>query len=694
MECKECNHAAHPDGVCPTCPCSAYVAADVEQLAAGDPPPPGDTGGGDGDASTDPGDLASQVDDAIDQAVQALAAIDTTDADTTVQQYVGNVHAADSSLDQVMVLLGVDDPDEGDTVTPEDGAKPLPLAHAAQASLTQALTVSANFPDGTDEGVTSTIQNVQTASDLCSQLVTALSSSSSGASGGEGDDTSGDGTGAASSETHEQFAEGDNPPPAPEDPAPVEGQGNTSFTMPIMVLEGVDTGDGRYIRPEALSWRELPIPVMAITETGFGHEGAKLVGHITAVERFDASAETNPKTGEAYGTVDVDGTQVPVQALKATGEFTSQELAGEVADLVRGQFLKGVSVDLSDVVSEIELLDEEGEPQEDEEMDLLDALFFGGDMREVVTEGRVMGATICPFPAFEGAYITVDDASTPALQASVKPSESAALHIVDEFGSRECEPCKNGEEPVLVASAGPMAPPATWFDDPGFDDVTALTIDDDGHVYGHLAVWGACHTGLSGRCVTPPKSKADYAYFLTGAIKTAEGELRSVGQITLDTGHADLKLSARAALAHYDNTGTAVADIAVGDDEFGIWINGAMRPDVTELQVRQLRASPLSGDWRQYGRGLELIAALAVNVQGYPVTRARTASGGTSALVAAGAGAVLRRGKPTGAQLETLMRWQKEMGSFFQGVIDREASRLRTHELTARAERLRRRVHP
>src|SRR5205807_1322392 len=139
----------------------------------------------------------------------------------------------------------------------------------------------------------------------------------------------------------------------------------------------------------------LPIPVMAITETGFGHEGAQLVGHITNVERFDASGETNPKTGEAYGTVDVDGTQVPVQALKATGEFASIEVATQVADLIRGQFLRGVSVDLSDVVSEIEMLDDEGEPTGDDEMDLLDGLFFGGDMREVVTEGRVMGATVC-----------------------------------------------------------------------------------------------------------------------------------------------------------------------------------------------------------------------------------------------------------------------------------------------------------
>jgi hypothetical protein len=676
MNCKECSHAPHPDGVCPTCPCSAYVAIESASFApsGGDQTPPPEDGADDKDKKA--GELASKVDQSVDSAIDAMSAVDATGQDTNVQQYIGHVHAADSAVDQIMVLLGVEDPDEGDT-KPEDGAQPLPLAHAASAALKAAVTAIGSFPADVPAEVAGTTDAVRAADADCTELVTALSAASSGASS-------------------DKFADGEPGEPGGNTEPAAGGTGQT-FTMPIMVLEGVDTGDGRYIRPEALSWRELPIPVMAITETGFGHEGAQLVGHITAIERFDASAENNPKTGEAYGTVDVDGTQVPVQALKATGEFASIEAATQVADLIRGQFLRGVSVDLSDVVSEIELLDDEGEPTGDDELDLLDELFFGGDMREVVTEGRVMGATVCPFPAFEGAYITVDgsdtveEASTPALQASVKPSQSYALHILDQFGARDCEPCNSGQ--TLTASAGPMAPPLAWFEDPGLDDVTPLTITDDGRIFGHLAAWGTCHTGLSGRCVTPPKSKTDYAYFLTGAVKTADGQLVSCGQVTLGTGHADIALSPRAALAHYDDTGSAVADIAVGEDGYGIWFSGAMRPDVTELQVRQLRASPLSGDWRQYGRGLELIAALAVNVQGYPVTRARTASGGTSALVAAGAAAVLRRGNPHAEQLETLKRWQQELEPFFKGVLDREARRLRDREMSARAARIRRRVH-
>jgi len=67
-------------------------------------------------------------------------------------------------------------------------------------------------------------------------------------------------------------------------------------------------------------------------------------------------------------------------------------------------------------------------------------------------------------------------------------------------------------------------------------------------------------------------------------------------------------------------------------------VAGALRPDADELTVRRLRGAALSGDWRQLAGGLELVAALAVNVPGFPITRpkSRTASGAPMSLVAAG----------------------------------------------------------
>jgi hypothetical protein len=204
------------------------------------------------------------------------------------------------------------------------------------------------------------------------------------------------------------------------------------------------------------------------------------------------------------------------------------------------------------------------------------------------------------------------------------------------------------DDPVagLRAAAAPIdpdAPPVNHFVDPQFSEPTAMQIDDDGHIYGHLALWGTCHTTHTARskCITPPHSRTGYGHFLTGQVLTREGRRVPVGVITLDTGHASEQFSMTRAVSHYDNTGTAVADISVGEDKHGIWFSGSLRPGLTAKQVRALRASPLSGDWRERTatRGdLELVAALAVNVQGFPVPRPKglVASGAMSTLVAAG----------------------------------------------------------
>jgi hypothetical protein len=102
------------------------------------------------------------------------------------------------------------------------------------------------------------------------------------------------------------------------------------------------------------------------------------------------------------------------------------------------------------------------------------------------------------------------------------------------------------------------------------------------------------------------------------------------------TGHAATDLGAHATVEHYDNTGTAAADVALGEDRHGIWAAGVVRPGTPAEKVHALRASPISGDWRWIDGNLELVAALAVNVPGFPVPRARVASGVVTALVAAG----------------------------------------------------------
>lgn len=186
----------------------------------------------------------------------------------------------------------------------------------------------------------------------------------------------------------------------------------------------------------------------------------------------------------------------------------------------------------------------------------------------------------------------------------------------------------------MVAAGGP--PPKAWFTNPNLTGPTPMQVTEDGRVYGHLALWKTCHTAKGG-CVRPPRSPSNYSYFHTGEILTDSGPV-PVGQITMGGGHASLTLGVQAAAEHYDNVATAVADIVAGEDAHGIWFSGALRPSVTTDDVTALRAAALSGDWRNVDGEHELVAALAVNVPGFPIPRLSIVTAGAHgyALTAAG----------------------------------------------------------
>ena len=190
---------------------------------------------------------------------------------------------------------------------------------------------------------------------------------------------------------------------------------------------------------------------------------------------------------------------------------------------------------------------------------------------------------------------------------------------------------------VSLVAAGSKVYDSSLFAHHGRKEGIGVVIEDD-HVFGYVAHWGTCHIGYANICTTPPKSLTNYAYFRTGVVETDKGPVH-VGQITMNTGHAAIRSNAKIAAAHYDNTGAAVADVVVGEDEVGIWFSGVLREGVTEKQKNALAAAGrLSGDWRSISNNLEMVAALAVNVPGFPIPRTLAASGQgmQTALVAAG----------------------------------------------------------
>lgn len=369
----------------------------------------------------------------------------------------------------------------------------------------------------------------------------------------------------------------------------------------VLCVEGQPTEDGRLLAPGSITWRQLPLTLMCQTETAPGHDGAEVCGRIDRIWR--------------------DGSNI-----MGEGVFDSGAYGLETARLVGEQVLRGVSVDLA--VLEYEIRDApDGDDTAMDSGDGLDVpLLDDGDQLFVVTDGVIGAATICPFQAIAAATIEVLTSAGPL-----------KFRITREFATE-------ADEALTAAAAGlaPLEPPDEWFAAPLLDGPTPITLTEDGRLFGHAALWNTCHVGVPGSCTTAPRSRSQYRYFHLGTVRTAGGDEVAVGQVTLGTGHAGLRLSSEQTLEHYDNTGTAGADVRVGEDQHGIWVAGAARPDLSAERARTLRGAKLSGDWRNIDGKLELVGLLAVNVPGFPVPRpqARVASGGMEpermALVAAG----------------------------------------------------------
>jgi hypothetical protein len=384
-----------------------------------------------------------------------------------------------------------------------------------------------------------------------------------------------------------------------------------------------DGGLQRIIEPGATSFdRSPPLAFMLITANeGGGHMGAALAGVI------DEGS--------------VDGSTVTVRGRLDAGSDAGQE----AERLLRDGILDRHSPDYSETEWDFECV------EEDEDGWCTQILAH-------MISGVVLGITMVPFPALDSARISLT-------AAAGAPTAGARISLIEEEGVEAqasgvvvqgntvqgntsltvtaASVTVNGEEVPMQVGTFEL-PSAEWFEDPQLTEPTPLTIDEDGRIYGHAALWGTCHIGREDICMTPPTSVADYAYFRTGLVRCADDCEIPTGVITLGGGHADLSADHRRAASHYDDTGTGAADVAVGDDSHGIWVAGALRPGLSDDQIAELRASALSGDWRRIGGNLELVALLAVNVPGYPVVRTHVAAGDEQlALVAAGGSALAKR---------------------------------------------------
>lgn len=193
---------------------------------------------------------------------------------------------------------------------------------------------------------------------------------------------------------------------------------------------------------------------------------------------------------------------------------------------------------------------------------------------------------------------------------------------------------------ALTACAAVNRPPREFFDYPGFTSYQPFTVSEpnaDGwrRIFGHIGQHGVPHRGVG---VPIPRSMSNYREFLLGLTMTADGTGVPTGKITIGGGHADDRFGAQPSRDHYDNVSTTIANVTAGDDQFGVWISGAIRHDATIAEVDELLQSPPSGDWRTDVLGnLEMIGVHSVNNPGYPVYRVGVDDKGGYTLVASSA---------------------------------------------------------
>lgn len=169
--------------------------------------------------------------------------------------------------------------------------------------------------------------------------------------------------------------------------------------------------------------------------------------------------------------------------------------------------------------------------------------------------------------------------------------------------------------------AGAWRPEAAWFEAPTAEDRKRMEageqplVSDDGRILGYVATWRqsdgspTLHLGYAdvGEYVPVPRQQS-YEYFHQRNINypLSDGTSAHVGIIT-DHGHP----------SQSDNPQQQIAIVRVDEDDTGVWIAGAVFPDVRDSLMRfsRIKASAISGEWTSDG---SFRGAAMVNHPGFP----------------------------------------------------------------------------
>jgi hypothetical protein len=422
----------------------------------------------------------------------------------------------------------------------------------------------------------------------------------------------------------------------------------------VLATEATQTGDSRVIVAGALEWPDPPLPLAWLERQMHGDllDGGTQIGTIQTITRtgddiaftgevddaIPEGAELLRRLGEGSAPlgnrvgISIDPDNWAVEVVDTTMDESDAEemvmlLASGSGPLPRRRSRpRPAMATVAASGPRDPLLAAAGDPDPGEGVGVVLFTDAAGDILERYTRLRIRGATACAIAAFISGWMELNGEAAEAEPAPEGETVTAAALVRTStapprfaFELPEPEPGMHDDgdlygmpvqELLVEQPDGGLAVPVSFAER-----------DWGWQVFGHAARWGQCHVGYLDECVTAPPSNAAYAHYHVGEVECADGSRVSTGTLSANCDHAAAHLLAPEARDHYAHSGLAFADVRASNGALGVWISGALRPSITENQLRVLRASSLSGDWRRIGADLEFIAALAVNTAGFPIAR-------------------------------------------------------------------------
>lgn len=386
---------------------------------------------------------------------------------------------------------------------------------------------------------------------------------------------------------------------------------NTVPWSGVLVVEGSPTGDGRQFASGSLTWPQLGETASLEIPLGWMYErshGGMSTDKVVNVGRID-SITRNGNELHGTGVLNLD----TEWGRKAAEQMGTRDDPG---------FLAGVSIDADDPADPRGLNIEyvfpdscalEDEPDDDypgeSEDDTAAEMACLMPELEIYHSGRIRAATLVDIPAYVEARLYLDQ---PVPEGTTVEADTLAMPVTASSYVMEI----------------PDLPPAEWFEEPRDEpEIGAITITDDGRMFGYLAPKHVAHRGIRDKRVTVPMGNVDYGIWMNRVTITDDGRggfaRLATGPITMDCGHASTspRVVGAARREHYDNSCSVVATVRIGENSRGVWIAGAVLPGVTPDQIRRMMACQLSGDWgphREKPGKRELAGALLVPVPGFP----------------------------------------------------------------------------